>query len=74
MMRGKENRHHGNNSDDHLHSRDRAFIRATSKCSWLLKEMKVDAIKISKIYQSAGTRLIGLISLGFRLCASANGR
>ncbi|MEE2932303.1 MAG: hypothetical protein VX941_02640 [Pseudomonadota bacterium] len=74
MMRGKENRHHDIYRDDHLHSRDRVFVRATSKCSWLLKETKVDKIKISKIYQSAGTRLIGRISLGFRLCASANDR
>ena len=73
-MRGKENRHHGNYSDDHLHSRDRVFVRATSKRSWFLKESKVDEIKISKIFRSAEARLISLISVGFRLCASANGR
>ena len=27
-MRGKENRHHGNYSDYHLHSRDRVFVGA----------------------------------------------
>ncbi|MBH73631.1 MAG: hypothetical protein CMM57_08215 [Rhodospirillaceae bacterium] len=73
-MRGKENRHHGNYGDDHLHSRDRVFVRVTSKRSWFLKESKVDEIKISKIYRSAGARLIRLISVGFRLCASPNGR
>ena len=73
-MRGKENPHHGNYSDDHLHSRDRVFVGATSKRSWSLKDLKVDEIKISKIYRSAGARLIRLISVGFRLCASPNGR
>ena len=45
-MRGKENWHHGNCGDDHLHSRDRVFVRATSKRSWFLKESKVNEIKI----------------------------
>lgn len=73
-MRNKDNRHHGNYSDDHLHLRDRVFVCATSKRSWFLKESKVDEIKISKIYRIAGARLISLISLGFRLRESTNGR
>ena len=73
-MRGKENRHHGNYSDYHLHSRDQVFVGATSKRSWSLKDSKGDEIKISKIYRCAGARLISLISVGFRLCASPNGR
>ncbi len=48
-MRGKENQHHGNYSDDNLHPFGQLFGHDINEHSWVGKELNSDEIKITGV-------------------------